>query len=203
MPLLFVGMWLLVSTLLGMMSGWFSLQQWYPDDGSEEPLLTLRGQSGSVGWVGFNNALRLKAYRSGFGLSIPRFFAPFMRPLLIPWGEVKIEETKTFFVPMVRLQFGEPSNGSLKIAARTWSKLADAVGHEGGDAAAKLPPPITAGSGDVARGMFAQWAVVSVIAAVFVFVASRIAGAGFPPFLFAALPALLGVALLIQYARQS
>src|SRR6185295_8225064 len=97
-PLLFVGIWLLISTLLGMMSGWLSLQQWYPDDGSEEPLLTLRGQSGSVGWVGFNNALRLKAYRSGFGLSIPRFFAPFMRPLLIPWGEVKVEETKSFFV---------------------------------------------------------------------------------------------------------
>ena len=36
-PLLFVGIWLMVSTLLGMMSGWFSLQQWYPDDGSEEP----------------------------------------------------------------------------------------------------------------------------------------------------------------------
>ena len=202
-PLLFVGIWLLVSTMLAMTSGWFNLQQWYPDDGSEEPLLTLRGQSGSVGIVGFNNALRLKAYRSGLGLGVLRLVAPFMRPLLIPWGEVKIEETKTFFVPMVRLQFGEPSNGSLKISTRAWSKLADAVAQAGGEGVPKLPA-ITATSGDVARGMFAQWIVISVIAAVFVFVASRLAGApGFPPFLFAALPVLLGVALLIQFARQS
>ena len=130
-PVLFVGVWLLASTLLAMMSGWFNLQQWYPDDGSEQPLLTLRGQSGRVGMVGFNNALRLKAYRSGLGLGVLRLVAPFMRPLLIPWGEVKVEETKTFFVPMVRLQFGEPSNGSLKIAARTWSRLAVATARLG------------------------------------------------------------------------
>ena len=201
-PLFFVGLWLVIATLLGVMSGWFGLQQWYPDDGREEPLLTLRGQSGSVGWVGFNNALRLKAYRSGFGLSTPRFFAPFLKPLLIPWGDVKVEETTTFFVPMVRLQFGEPSNGSLKISARTWAKLADAVSQASGDAAPKLPA-IEATSGDVARGMLVQWGVISMIATAFILLAPRLMGApAFPLFLVAAVPVLLGVALLIQYARQ-
>ena len=200
-PFLFVGIWLLASTMLGLMSGWFSLQQWYPDDGSEEPLLTLRGQSGRVGIVAFNNALRLKAYRSGLGLGVLRLVAPFMRPLLIPWGEVKIEETKTFFVPMVRLQLGE--NGSLKISARTWAKLADAVSRAGGEGAPKLPP-IEATSGDVARGMFVQWGVITMILAAFFFLAPRVLGApAFPLFIFAVLPVLLGVALLIQYARQS
>jgi hypothetical protein len=203
MPLLFVGLWLVISALLGAMSGWFGLQQWYPDDGSEEPLLTLRGQSGSVSFVAFNNALTLKAYRSGFGLSISRFFAPFLKPLMIPWGEVKVEETTTFFVPMVRLQFGEPSNGSLKISARTWSKLAGVVAQAGGDAAPKLPA-ILATSGDVARGMFVQWAVISAFFATFFFIGPRFWGANaFPLFLFAVIPVILGVAMLIQYARQA
>ena len=203
MPLLFVGIWLVISVVLGAMSGWFGLQQWYPDDGTEEPLLTLRGQSGTVGFIAFNNALRLKAYRSGFGVSIPRFFAPFLKPLLIPWGEVKVEETTTFFVPMVRLQFGEPSNGSLKISARTWSRLADTVSQAGGDGAPKLPP-ISATSGDVARGMFVQWAVISAFFAAFFFVGPRFLGvAGFPLFVFAFIPVMLGVAMLIQYGRQA
>ncbi len=40
-PLIFAGMWLLVTTLMGVMSGWFSLQQWYADDGDERALLPL------------------------------------------------------------------------------------------------------------------------------------------------------------------
>src|SRR6478672_10360496 len=91
-PFFFGGMWLFATTMLGFMSGWFNLQQWYPDDGGEEPLLTLRGQSGAMGWgVSLNNCLRLRVYRSGLGIGIWRIFAPFQRPLLIPWSEVKAE----------------------------------------------------------------------------------------------------------------
>ena len=59
-PILFVGMWLFVTTMISFLSGWFNLQQWYPDEGGEEPLLTLNGQSGSIGaGVALNGVLRL------------------------------------------------------------------------------------------------------------------------------------------------
>jgi hypothetical protein len=73
-PFFFVGMWLVVTVALGFMSGWFSLQQWYADDGNEEPLLKLRSQSGSMGMgVALNGCLKLRAtgpvWGSGYGAS--------------------------------------------------------------------------------------------------------------------------------------
>ena len=78
-PLFLAAMWLLSTTLIGLMSGWFGLQQWYADDGNEEPLLKLRGQSGLMGRMGarLNGMLTLGACRSGLSLRVPRFFAPF------------------------------------------------------------------------------------------------------------------------------
>jgi hypothetical protein len=48
LPLLFRGNVILVTTMLGFLSGWFNLQQWYADDGNEEPLLKLRWQCSST-----------------------------------------------------------------------------------------------------------------------------------------------------------
>lgn len=139
-PLLFVGMWLFISTLIGMTTGWFNLQQWYPDDGSEEPVLTLRGQSGVMGWgASLNNCLRLRVYRSGLGVGIWRIVAPFQKPLLIPWSEVRAEEARSWFVRMVRLDFGDPSNGSLRIRTGVWARLAEAASEAGIAAVPKLP----------------------------------------------------------------
>ena len=112
-PVFFVGMWLLVTFMLGLMSGWFSLQQWYADDGSEEPLLRLRSQSGSMGMgVALNGCLKLRAYRSGLGIGIWRIFGIFQKPLKVPWNEIEAEPSSSFFLPMVKLQLGKPSNGT-------------------------------------------------------------------------------------------
>lgn len=132
-PLIFVGIWLLASTILGLTTGWFNLQQWYPDDGSEEPLLTLRWQSGVMRWgSSLNNCLTLRAYRSGLGIGIWRIFGPLQKPLLIPWREIGATDAKTWFVRMVQLDFGDPSNGSIKIKPQSWERLAEAA-HAGED----------------------------------------------------------------------
>ena len=121
-PVVFVGMWLLVTAMLGLMSGWFNLQQWYPDDGSEEPLLRLCWQSGMMGMgVRLNNCLTLSAKPSGLSIRMTRIFALFQRPLLIPWNEITAEPSQMFFMPMVKLSFGNPATGKLKISARSWS----------------------------------------------------------------------------------
>jgi hypothetical protein len=128
-PFLFIGMWLLVTTMLGFMSGWFSLQEWYADDGSEEPLLKLGWQSGSMGLgVSFSRCLTLAARRDGLSVRVWRIFGPFQRPLLIPWREITAQPKRFLFMRMVRLDFGSPPSGSLKIRQRTWDRLVAAAG---------------------------------------------------------------------------
>jgi hypothetical protein len=128
-PFLFVGMWLFVTTVLGFMSGWFSLQQWYADDGNGEPLLRLGWQSGSMGLgVSFRSCLTLAARRDGFSVRVWRIFGPFQRPLLIPWRDISAEPKRMLFFQMVRLNFGSPASGSLKISQRTWDRLIAAAG---------------------------------------------------------------------------
>jgi hypothetical protein len=122
-------MWALVTTMLGFMSGWFNLQQWYPDDRGEEPLLKLSGQSGSMGLgVSLSRCLVLRSYRSGLGVGIWRIFGPFQKPLLVPWSEIEATEKRYFFfMRMMRLDFGNPSNGRLVIRAKVWARLVEAA----------------------------------------------------------------------------
>jgi len=128
-PFLFVGMWLLVTTILGFMSGWFTLQQRYSDDRNEEPLLKLGWQSGSMGLgVSFGSCLTLASRREGLSVRVWRIFGPFQRPLLIPWRDISAEPKRILFYRMVRLSFGSPPLGSLKISQRAWDRLIAAAG---------------------------------------------------------------------------
>ncbi|MFL6759574.1 hypothetical protein [Sphingomonas sp.] len=201
-PFLFVGMWLFTTAMLGLMSGWFGLQQWYADDGSEEPLLKLRSQSGQMGMgVALNGCLRLSAYRSGLGIGIWRIFGLFQKPLKVPWTEIEAEPSRSFFLPMVKLQLGKPSNGTLKISAQSWAKLVAAARPV---ASGPLPdvPPVDKGA--IARGMFIQWAAVSIIFGAFIYLSSHLQPGGDPPPIVMIVPALIfGVALLVRYARLS
>jgi len=199
-PLFFVGMWLLITGLIGFMSGWFGLQQWYADDGSEEPLLKLRGQSGRMGMgVQLNNCLTLSAYNSGLGISIWRLFSLFQKPLLVPWNEIEAEPSSSFFMPMVKLQLGKPSNGTLKISAQSWHNLVAAAGPA---ASFQLPdaPPVDKGA--MGRGLFIQWAVITMLFGTFVLLTSRSQPGGLPPILAYLIPAAFaGIFVLIRFAR--
>ena len=198
-PFIFVGMWLLVTIMLGFMSGWFSLQQWYADDGSEEPLLKLRSQSGSMGMgVALNGCLKLRAYRSGLGIGIWRIFGVFQKPLKVPWNEIEAEPSSTFFLPMVKLQLGKPSNGTLKISASSWAKLVAAAKPV---ATVPLPDVPPASRAATARAMFIQWVVISVIIEAFFYLSSRSQPGGFPLLVAAFPPAVLGLILLLRLVR--
>jgi hypothetical protein len=201
-PLFFIGMWLFATAMLGLMSGWFGLQQWYADDGSEEPLLKLRSQSGQMGMgVALNGCLKLSAYRSGLGIGIWRIFGLFQKPLKVPWTEIEAEPSRSFFLPMVKLQLGKPSNGTLKINAQSWAKLIAAARPV---ASGPLPdvPPVDRGA--TARGMFIQWAAISIIFGAFIYLSSHLQPGGSPPLIVMIVPALIfGLALLVRYARLS
>jgi hypothetical protein len=203
-PFLFVGMWLLIATMLGVMSGWFNLQQWYPDDGSEEPLLKLGGQSGSMGaGVTLGGILKLRAYRSGLGIRIWRVFGPFQKPLRVPWSEIEAEKSSSFFSPTVKLHLGKPANGTLKISARSWERLVNAVPQS--ETRIQMPAAAPVRGRSIALSMIVQWLMISGVAGAFFYFASRSNESkdplplgicvGFPAVVF-------GIGQLFRYARE-
>lgn len=206
-PFFFAGMWLLVTTMLGFMSGWFNLQQWYPDDGSEEPLLQLRGQSGRMGLgVHMGGILKLRAYPSGLGIRIFRLFGPFQKPLRISWSEIDAEPSSSLFVPMVKIHLGRPQNGSLKISARSWSRLVAAVPNGGEAKQFQMPPAAPVSETSFAKGILVQWFLITAIAAAFFYFTSRSGDgrAAVPLGVCIGFPAVIvGIGQLIRYARET
>ncbi len=206
LPLFFLGMWLVVTTIQGFMSGWFSLQQQFPDDGNEEPLLKLSGQYGSMGiGVSMSGILKLRAYPSGLGLGISRLFGPFQKPLKIPWSEIEAKSSSGFLVPMAKLQLGRSASGRLKINARSWMKLVD-VAQQSTAVAIQMPHALPVSRLSTARGMFLQWLVITGLAASFFYFAPRMNGveAALPLGVAIGFPAVVfGFAQLVRYFRES
>jgi hypothetical protein len=207
-PFFFAGMWLLITTLLGVMSGWFSLQQWYADDIDEEPLLKLGWQSGMMGfWVNLNGILTLSACRSGLSIRIWRVFGPFQKPLLIPWNEITAEPSHTLFTKMVTLGLGNPPNGRLKINAQSWSKLVAAAGPV---ASVPLPAAPAIPQKSIATRLLLEWVVVTTAAAMFFYFAPRFLSepgetiTGIPIGVCIGFPAfVIGFGQLARYGRES
>jgi hypothetical protein len=130
-PLIFLMMWLVITSLVGLLSGWFRLQSWYSDDGTDEVLFSTPALPGYMGRLGvrLSGWLTLGASRKGLSLRVFRLLAPFQRPLLIPWSEVQASPPigGWFGGERVTLQFGEPPVGQLAITAQTWARLVGAA----------------------------------------------------------------------------
>ncbi len=78
-------LWFAVTMLLSFLSGWFGLMERFPDR-TENPLLTLTGQSGSLGKVSMSRILTLSVCPAGLRIGIMRIFGPFSRDFLVPRG---------------------------------------------------------------------------------------------------------------------
>src|ERR1700681_2938215 len=95
--LFFVLMWLGITSLLGLMSGWYSLMRQYPDR-PEEPLLKLAWQSGSMGRsVNFGGILTLSACPSGLRVGVFRIFGIFCHDFFVQWNEITVTRKTRFF----------------------------------------------------------------------------------------------------------
>lgn len=200
-PFLFVGMWLTVTSLLGVMSGWFELQRHYPR-GEEEPLFKRRIGSASMGsGVHFRRVITAAACRSGLRISASRLMAPFQRPFLVPWSEVEAEETRSFFVPMVRLRFGRPEIGKLTIGAREWQQLSAYAAPQTMRIGNLTVEPAT--NRAVGAGLLAQWTIIVAVAGTFFLVASSSQGTPLPIWLCYGFPAIVvGGGQLIRWLVQ-
>jgi hypothetical protein len=131
-PVLFIGMWLAVTSLLGVFSGWFELQSLYPNR-DEQPLDSIWFVSGALGkgnlynpWgnVSFGNCLRLEPCLAGLRVRVWRIFGMFQRPFFVPWPCITVEERRFVFFRYYRLEFDRTGGRALTIWGRAFNRLA-------------------------------------------------------------------------------
>ena len=201
-PLFFAALWLTVTTILGMSSGWFRLMARFPNQ-IAEPLLRIRGQSGWMGLgVSMHGVLTLSVCPLGLRVGIMRLFGPFCRDFFVPWEAISITRKNFWFWRVAKLQFGSPSVGSLAIPAYVANRLAHAAMGRWPETGSFSEEKRR----DTLRRLLTQWAVITGIAALFftiVPLAAAPPGAR-PPIVVAILfPAIvLGVFTIIRYVRE-
>ena len=130
-PLLFVCIWVGVTTLIGYMSGWFTLMQQFPDR-DEKPIVQLNWQSGFMGPTGvnFRNVLKIGVCSSGLRFGLLKIFGLFARDFFVPWHAMKATKKEYWMRQVTELSFGKPEVGRLMVYGYTAGRIAEAAkGH--------------------------------------------------------------------------
>jgi hypothetical protein len=167
--LFFATMWLVVTTILSLVSGWYELMRRFPDR-SDKPVLALANQSGKIGLVAASRILNLSVCPSGLRVGMMRIFGPFSRPFFVPWEELRVTRQENWMWRSARMEFGLPSVGDVTVAAELADTLARAAGSHWPEPG---PFPVEVG-GQAAARIFKQWLLVTACAATFFTVAPRI-----------------------------
>ncbi len=131
-----------------------------------------------------------------------RLFGPFSRNFFVPWKDLVVVRKKFLFWPVAKLQFGNPTTGSLTISAYVADRLARATaGHWPEAGPFKVETP-----GQTFRRLFFQWAALTGFTVLFFTLVPRIVapGAPPPPILVAILfPAIFfGIVFAVRYLIQ-
>lgn len=162
-PLFFAALWLTITTILAVLSGWFRLMAKFPNQ-IAEPLLRVRGQSGSMGLgVSMQGVLTLSVCPLGLRVGIMRLFGPFCRDFFVPWDAISITRKNSLFWRVAKLQFGSPGVGSLTIPAHAANKLARAAMGRWPETGS-FPEEKHR---DTLRRLLIEWAVTTCVAALF------------------------------------
>jgi hypothetical protein len=197
--LIVLAIWLVVTTVLPLATGWYRLAARYPNR-IEEPLLRVRARSASIGFFHTHNLIRLSACPSGLRVSLLRLFGPFCRDFFVPWEQIAVTRTTVFWTPMAKMQFGHPPIGTLTIESYVANRLGHAVGPRWPE-----PGPIPElKRSDLRRRLMIQWAVGTTAGALFFTIMSIALAPNGPPIAVAILfPAFaFGLSACIEYLRE-
>lgn len=126
--LFFAGIWLAVTGVVGVTSGWFRLQRAFPDH-MEQPVQQLRFQSGAMGGLipaNFGSCLTLDICPTGLRVGVLRLLGPFQRPFFVPWSDIQTRRRRILFRDYCELRFGRPWIGNLILPRRTAATIAAA-----------------------------------------------------------------------------
>jgi hypothetical protein len=127
-PLSLVVLWLVITALVGYISGWTTLAKHYRLN-STFVGQRWRMQSAQMRWLAnYNNCLTLGSNESGLYLSILPLFRFRHPPLLIPWEEISLSRKRLFFFEYMRLSLGRELGIPLLLRPRTADKLKWAAG---------------------------------------------------------------------------
>ncbi|WP_310540327.1 hypothetical protein [Phenylobacterium sp.] len=102
----------------GWASGWPRLVRTYPA-GNEQVVRRSAFESGELGvaWQ-FHGTLTLGACERGLKVS-----TWLRRPFVVPWEDIRLEQTGGLISRKAQLVFGAPEVGRLRIASQTWDTL--------------------------------------------------------------------------------
>ena len=201
-PLFFIALWLAVTTVLAVLSGWFSLMTRYPNR-NETPILKLRWQSGAMGMgVNYNGLLTLSVCPSGLRIGMFRIFGPFCRDFFVPWEEEFVDRTESWlFGKRAKIILG--STGRLTVFAAVADRLARALPERWPEKDA----PAAETRNEIFRRLAKLWLIVTAMASAFFIGAPRLMLPGNvgPPIAVAILfPAIVfGFSFLLQYWFQA
>ncbi len=197
--LFFATLWLAITTVLGVISGWYTLAQRYPDQ-KEMPFLVIRGQSGSMGrGVQMNHVLNFGVCPSGLRIGVLRIFGPFCRNIFVPWESISVERRKYFFIPIAELQFGTPANGKLMLAEYVANRLAKSAGSNWPEKEIVFEKP----HAETVKAIFLYWLLGTSVASAFFLIVPRLASpknSSIPWWIAIGFPAsVLGIVSIFRY----
>src|SRR6266446_10262395 len=96
-PFYFIALWLLISTLISLIGGWFSLAKIYRTRIPFQGMKLKLWSSQMRWWTHYNNVITAGASQEGLHLTSMFLFRFMHPPLLIPWAEVRVRRTKGWF----------------------------------------------------------------------------------------------------------
>lgn len=122
-PIYFCALWLLITTILAIVSGWFTMQTRFPVR-PVQVLRKLRFQSAAMGkgagtpGTNFNGVLTISICAEGLKIDILRIFGPFCRAFFVPWDDITFSPRETFFGTVTDMTFGTPAVATLTARRR-------------------------------------------------------------------------------------
>jgi hypothetical protein len=168
--------WLVITTFLSLLSGWFRLMSRFPDQ-AEPPLLQIRMISGSMGLgVLLTGILTVSACPSGLRVGMLRLFGPFCRDFFVPWESIVATRDISLLSRGIKLHFGNPAIGTLRIP----QGVADQLAFTASGRWPRTGPGPEETRGDTLRRLLLQWAVLTGSAVLFFTVAPTLGLGGNP-----------------------
>ena len=121
----FAAFWIAVTSLIGWLSGWFRLQEEFPDR-TMPALAVLHMQSARIGMLAnYNNCLRVDVCAIGLRLAVPRVLGMFQKPLFVPWNAIHPEDCSVLGIRRYCLRFSgeKPGKVRLFLSERNFRKI--------------------------------------------------------------------------------
>jgi hypothetical protein len=126
-PFLVIALWILVTSVVGIMSGWHALARRFRTDSKTY------GETRTAGpffysvymrfWGHYSSVIRMTAAQDALYLSVLFLFRAGHPPLRFPWSEIRFGETTSFWKTYIELTLGNEEQIPMRISRRMARKL--------------------------------------------------------------------------------